>query len=62
MINTHPAFLRIPLNKMNIRIIKDRADGRRGGGGVLFDITKNEYRKGHLKARRETGGPVTVRR
>lgn len=52
----------IPLNKMNIEIIKDRANGikreRKGQGS--FDTTKNEYREGHLKARRKTGGPVTV--
>lgn len=55
MIDTLPAFLRISLNKMNIRIIKGRA--RRGRWGeVSFDRTKNEYRKGHLKVRREKQG------
>lgn len=46
---------------MNIEIIKDRANElEKEGKGMSFDMTKNEYHEGHPKARRKTGGPVTV--
>lgn len=51
---------------MNIEIIKGsrkwvrEVGGGEGGGGIVWHETKNEYHEGHLKARRETGGPVTV--
>lgn len=37
-----------------------KREEERGEERISFDMTKNEYHEGHLKARRETGGPVTV--